>query len=803
MDRFPMTAAVAVLALTWSGTRAGDKTIVLATGSYASAESARAAWRPIEGSPEVGVSARGVLELPCNFQTHRNWRVGWDLAGRWDLSACQTFVVDVHVPGDRMVQMVIYFNSGNGWYRAHFEGAPGTSRVEVPRKRFRIEGRPTGWDRITTMRLAIVRDDAPDRVVRLKGIHAVAVDAHVAIYRNDAGVRREGGAGQYASRMADRLDRIGVPYAMLDDRAVEAGKLSTYKVAILPLNPVLSARAGTAIEQFVARGGKLIVCYCLPPPLGRLLGVRTTGHINGRTTGALAAFTWQRTAADAIHVQQNSWIARRIVTTGDTRVVGRWLNTDGVVSDLPAVTANANGLFIAHVLTQVDDPNKDRFVFWMIGRLWPGAMRQAYTRRLESLGRLAGFAGRDPLRQAIAASLHDHPAKRTAQGFLDGAGKLVAQAEASTRNGDYQRAPDLLDRAQDAYRRAYAASLTSKPGELRAVWCHSPLGIPGRSWDDAIRALADAGFNAIIPNMLWGGCAAYKSEFLPAIPEVAEHGDLLAQCAAAGKKHGVAVHVWKVNWRLWRGTPDAFRRQLRKGGRLQVGPKGQPVDWLCPSHPDNQKLELDSMLEVVRQYDVAGVHFDYIRYPGRTGCYCEGCRRRFEQQTRQRVPHWPTDVVRGPMVDAYLQFRRDQITRLVAAVRQGVRRIKPAVAVSAAVFWNWPQARDQVGQDWKRWVDKGYLDFVCPMCYTPSAAAFEQRVRSTRNWVGERMPLLPGIGATLGQTPDQAIQQVLITRKHGTAGFVLFNYGAKLADAYLPLFKLGATRPASRRLRPQ
>ena len=790
-------AALVVVAATSWGARGEDKTVVLATGSYASVDEARAAWRPFEGSPEVGASTGGGLALPCNFKTNRNWRVGWDFAGQWNLSACQTVVVDVEVGGDRMVQMVVYFNSGNGWYRAHFEAPPGASRVEVPRKRFRIEGRPTGWDRVTTLRLAVLRDQTGDRVVRLRGIRGVMVDAHVAIYRNDAGVRRERSVGPCAGRMADRLDRMGVPYAMLDDRAVEAGKLGAYKVAVLPLNPVLSGRAGEAIERFVTAGGKLIVCYCLPQPLGRLLGVRTTGHVNGRKTNALAAFTWQKTDAETAHVRQNSWIAQRIAPTGNTRVVGRWVNADGVVSDLPAVTENANGLFVGHVLTDVDEPNKDRFVFWAIGRLWPGAVQQAYTRRLASLGRLAGFADRDALRQAIETNLRAHPAKHRSQALLAEADTFTRQAQARARTGDHRRAIDGIDRAQEAYRRAYAASLTPKPGEVRAVWCHSPLGIPGRSWDDAIRALADAGFNAIVPNMLWGGCAAYKSEYLPPIPEVAEHGDLLAQCAAAGKKHGVAVHVWKVNWRLWRGTPDAFRRQLRQADRLQVGPRGQAVDWLCPSHPDNQKLELDSMLEVVRQYDVAGIHFDYIRYPGRTGCYCEGCRRRFEQAIDKRVSNWPTDVVRGPLVDAYMQFRRDQITRLVAAVRAGARRIKPGAAVSAAVFWNWPQARDQVGQDWKRWVDKGYLDFVCPMCYTPSAAAFELRVRSTRDWVGDRVPLVPGIGATLGQTPDGTLQQICITRKYRTAGFVLFNYSGSLADTLLPLLKLGATRPPS------
>ena len=41
-------------------------------------------------------------------------------------------------------------------------------------------------------------------------------------------------------------------------------------------------------------------------------------------------------------------------------------------------------------------------------------------------------------------------------------------------------------------------------------------------------------------------------------------------------------------------------------------------------------LERDAMLEVATNYDVDGIHFDYIRYPASDHCYCDGCRTRFE-----------------------------------------------------------------------------------------------------------------------------------------------------------------------------
>ena len=183
------------------------------------------------------------------------------------------------------------------------------------------------------------------------------------------------------------------------------------------------------------------------------------------------------------------------------------------------------------------------------------------------------------------------------------------------------------------------------------------------------------------------------------------------------------------------------------------------------------------MVEVARNYDVAGLHFDYIRYPGMEGCYCPGCRQRFETGVGSPVKTWPADVVNGPLREKFLQFRRDNITRLVAAVSEQARKAKPGIKISAAVFPDWKSARDDdVGQDWKLWVEKGYLDFVCPMQYTDNGAWFEAQTKRNMAMVGGKIPLLPGIGATIGLAPDGTLQQVLAARKQGTSGFVLFNF---------------------------
>ena len=67
---------------------------------------------------------------------------------------------------------------------------------------------------------------------------------------------------------------------------------------------------------------------------------------------------------------------------------------------------------------------------------------------------------------------------------------------------------------------------------------------------------------------------------------------------------------------------------------------------------------------------------------------------------------------------------------MVKAVSEQVRRVKPKIKISAAVFRNWAVDRDGVGQDWKLWCERGYLDFVCPMDYTESDGQFDVWVRA-------------------------------------------------------------------------
>lgn len=485
-------------------------------------------------------------------------------------------------------------------------------------------------------------------------------------------------------------------------------------------------------------------------------------------------------------MRQASWNITTAEPAGHhARVIARWFDADGKPTGLPAMLLSDRGAFLTHIILPDDRPGKKQLLAAVLGHLAPPLWEKMTRAEMERMGQVGHLGTWDDIVEFVTAAKC-----APALAPLNSAGKAREKAAVELAKKHYPEAVEAARRARKLLAEAYLRAQPSPKTEGRAIWNHSGTGAYPGDWERTARELQAAGFNMVLPNMLWGGVAHYASDVLPRSKTFEEHGDQIAQCVAACHRHGIEVHVWKVNWNLSR-APKEFVEKMQKAGRTQVTAAGKPHRWLCPSHPENFKLELESMLEVARKYDVDGLHFDYIRYPGGQCCYCEGCRARFEADRKAKVAHWPKDCYSGPLKEEYRTWRCRQITRLVEAVRREVKRLKPEIKISAAVFGSYPACRESVGQDWAEWIKAGYLDFVCPMDYTQSDMAFENLVSSQLKLVGGRIPLYPGIGAWR-LPPDRTVGQIYHARRLGAAGFTIFNLSESAIQLHVPAIGLGA-----------
>jgi len=582
-----------------------------------------------------------------------------------------------------------------------------------------------------------------------------------------------------------RVESAGLEVDTLNDVDVTLALLRPYRLAVLPYNPGVPKGADEALGAYVESGGKLALFYCSSESLLELVGVSSVKFVGSDKLPSLASVRFDSAVlpgAPAV-MAQRSWCINlpTLAQDGGAAVAGSWLGENDESLGLTAATVHANGFTFGHVLLKQDSVAATRMILAVLGYYVPGVWQEAAEGRLVRIDGLIRSVG-------AGASLE-------AQGYRAEALQEKGSVLTFLHAGRGADACAAAERGEKAAKAANLANLRPFEGELRGAWIHSGYGIKGWTWDETVKVLADNGFNAIFPNLCWGGVADYPSNVLPVHPRVTEEGDQLALCLQACRKYGVQLHVWKVCWNLGHHTPPDVRQRFVDAGRTQVDIKGKASTFLAPHILANFELERDAMLEIVRQYDVDGVHFDYIRYPNADCDFSDSARAAFETWQGKAVEEWPGACYRGgELRGEYNSWRRGNISRLVQAVSEGVHAIRPEAKVSAAVFGGWEGSPGTVAQATVEWIDKGWLDFVCPMNYSTSDSWLRNILSGQLRTVAGRIPIYCGIGSWQHEDAIATASQVALVRELGADGFVCFQHDSRFARETLPGLGKGITR---------
>lgn len=194
---------------------------------------------------------------------------------------------------------------------------------------------------------------------------------------------------------------------------------------------------------------------------------------------------------------------------------------------------------------------------------------------------------------------------------------------------------------------------------------------------------------------------------------------------------------------------------------------GNRVAWACPAKQDARDYELSLILECATKYAVDGIHLDYIRYPHSRVCYCDHCRLEFSAQ-------YGFDPGAKPDDPRWISWKIAQISSFVNETYTKIKQIKPQIKVSAAVFRGIESAKSGVYQDWGDWIEKGSLDFVAPMIYTPSVEEFRASIDAIVKTVQWKCPVYAGIGLHRLTEATTLLEQVEASKCWGVQGQILF-----------------------------
>lgn len=239
---------------------------------------------------------------------------------------------------------------------------------------------------------------------------------------------------------------------------------------------------------------------------------------------------------------------------------------------------------------------------------------------------------------------------------------------------------------------------------------------------------------------------------------------------------GLEVHAWFNPFRaLANPSHSAASNHISKARPDLIRSAGGQV-WVDPGHPDSAKLAMRTIMDVVKRYDIDGVHLDDYFYP-------------YPLSGQSWSPNQFNDnaTYKKYGSGSKTSWRRDNIDRFVKNLYDNVNKEKPWLRVGISPFGIWRpgvpsgieaglDAYEQLAADSRRWLSKGWLDYLSPQLYwrcEPQKQSFPLLLKWWRDQSSSR-PVFPGIASSRikssedpGRPASEIIRQMNYTRQIG------------------------------------
>ena len=238
-------------------------------------------------------------------------------------------------------------------------------------------------------------------------------------------------------------------------------------------------------------------------------------------------------------------------------------------------------------------------------------------------------------------------------------------------------------------------------------------------------------------------------------------------------KRGMEIHAWIVC------IPAGNDRQVKLLGKQSVVKKKPTMCihfkrawYLDPGNPETAKYLAAIAKEITMNYDIDGIHLDYIRYPENAENFPDG--KTFRKYGKGKT---------------ISQWRRDNITSIVREIYNDVKLIKPWVKVSSSPVGKYDDTRrysskgwnayNAVYQDAKLWLKTGIHDAIFPMMYFRDNHFYPFALDWEENKHGRFV--VPGLGIYFLKQKahewdiNEIMRQIYFTRRNGLDGQAFFR----------------------------
>jgi len=262
--------------------------------------------------------------------------------------------------------------------------------------------------------------------------------------------------------------------------------------------------------------------------------------------------------------------------------------------------------------------------------------------------------------------------------------------------------------------------------------------------------------------------------------------DPLAYAISKAKKYGIEIHAWVTvfvvtphdMWKIKDNhvyyTHPEWVTCDRQGNKM-------PNDvaegaFLDPGVPAARDYFLNIASDIVSNYNIDGIQFDYIRYPDSS------------------YGHNPIalEEYKKSNIGTFSQWKQDQLSQFVNRLYIQLKSINPELQISAAVIAKQDKALNKYSQNWTKWLKEKYIDKVYLMAYNTSKTSFTKLIENTSKLKDHKKIVIvlrawPPAGSSY---PVSKInEKISITKKNHFKNIGFYSYGGMRDNNYFPYIK--------------
>lgn len=349
------------------------------------------------------------------------------------------------------------------------------------------------------------------------------------------------------------------------------------------------------------------------------------------------------------------------------------------------------------------------------------------------------------------------------------------------------------------------------PREFRGAWIAtvsnidwpSKPGLPVIRQKEELRAMMDRAvqlnMNAIILQIRPAADALYHSPFEPWSEYLTgKQGkppepfyDPLKFAIEEAHRRGLELHAWFNPFRAYHPSaegPLAPNHIVKRHPEMVV--KYGDYYWLDPGMKMVQQYSINVITDVVRRYDIDGVHLDdyFYPYPSRNHSFAD-------------TDTYARQMRRGPSLGK-ADWRRQNVNQFIKRLSKEIKLIDPHVRFGISPFGIWRpghpkqirgfDAYDRIYADARKWLRKGWVDYLSPQLYWPIDQKAQSFSALLRWWCSQNPKdrhLWPGLytsklrtESTGWKTSEIERQIAIIRQQQGADGAIHFSMKALMQN---------------------